>query len=64
VVLAIALVAAWVWVHALRRRSGSRWRRGLLLATGPFVGFLALLAAFELLQRVVLREKAGRATWF
>ncbi|HPD13970.1 MAG TPA: hypothetical protein PLE19_03430 [Planctomycetota bacterium] len=51
--LAAALVAAWVMVHALRRRSDSRWRRGLLLAAGLGIGFLALLAALDVLQRVV-----------
>ncbi|MBM4031896.1 MAG: hypothetical protein FJ291_08940 [Planctomycetes bacterium] len=49
-----ALVAAWVGVHALRRRGGARWRKGLLLAAGPLAGFLALLAAFDLAQRVVV----------
>ncbi|MBM4038253.1 MAG: hypothetical protein FJ290_07025 [Planctomycetes bacterium] len=52
--LAIALVAAWVMVHALRRRTTSRWRKGLLLAAGPAVGFLALLTAFDLMQRVAV----------
>jgi len=52
--LSVVLVAAWVGVHALRRRTASRWRKGLLLAAGPAVGFLALLAAMELLQRVVV----------
>ncbi|HUT34588.1 MAG TPA: hypothetical protein VNE39_13960 [Planctomycetota bacterium] len=52
--LAIALVAAWVGVHALRRRAASRWRKGLFLAAGPPIGFLALLTAFDLMQRVVV----------
>lgn len=54
VAVAIALVAAWVGVHVLRQRTGARWARAFLMAAGPLAGFLALLAAFDLAQRVVV----------
>ncbi len=53
VLLMVALVAAWVWTHVLRRKVGGPWSKWLLAAAGLAVGFLALLAAFDLLQRAV-----------
>ncbi len=51
---AAALVAAWYGLHRLKQRVAARWLRGLLFAARLAVGFLALLAAFDAMQRGVV----------
>ncbi len=58
--LAAALVLAWVGVHALRRRTASRWRKGLFLAAGPAVGFLALGFMVEYHKTILPLIRPGR----
>ena len=48
--LAVVLVAAWVGVHWLKRRTAGRTGRLLLLPAGMAVGFVAILAVMAAMQ--------------
>ncbi|MFW6108282.1 MAG: hypothetical protein ACOC8D_00570 [bacterium] len=52
--LAAVLVAAWVGLHALKRRVRASWLRGALFPARVGVGFLALLAVMDAVQRVLV----------
>jgi len=49
--VALAALAGWVGLHALRRRTAPRWLHPLLFLACLAAGFLTVLAAFELVQR-------------
>ncbi len=54
ILVALAAVAAWGGLHALKARTRPRWLRALLFAARCAVGFIALLAAFDVTQRGLL----------